>query len=128
MPRRLAPLLLVAIVVSGACSSPLLSRTATPGTVHARVVTSAGGSRLLLVPVDHGRGNAAATLLTCPRGVARAEAPRCERESGADPKADPRIRVSNACFVQMQLAGVVLVNPLIVACQNPLPVRWPVAA
>src|SRR5437879_2434916 len=51
MPRRLAPLLLVAIVVSGACSSPLLSRTATPGTVHARVVTSAGGSRLLLVPV-----------------------------------------------------------------------------
>ncbi|HXM55429.1 MAG TPA: aspartyl protease family protein [Candidatus Dormibacteraeota bacterium] len=51
MPRRLAPLILALLVLAGACSSPILSRTTTPGTVHARVVTGGGGSRLLLVPV-----------------------------------------------------------------------------
>jgi hypothetical protein len=51
MARRLAPLLLAALVLAGACSGGLLNRPATPGTVHARVVTGGGESRLLLVPV-----------------------------------------------------------------------------
>jgi Aspartyl protease len=51
MPRRALPLLLLAALAMG-CSSPLLARPSGPGLVHARVVSGAGGSRLMIVPVS----------------------------------------------------------------------------
>jgi Aspartyl protease len=48
--RRILPLLAVA-ALAAACTSLTLDRSPSPGTVHARVVTGPGGSRLLVVPV-----------------------------------------------------------------------------
>jgi Aspartyl protease len=52
MPRRLLSLLLVSTLAAAVgCSSPVLERTTGSGIVQARVVSGAGGSRLLIVPV-----------------------------------------------------------------------------
>lgn len=52
MPSRLPSLLVVtALVVTAACSSPVLGGSTGSGTVHGRLVSGAGGSRLLIVPV-----------------------------------------------------------------------------
>jgi hypothetical protein len=51
MPSRRALVLLVAAALAvAACASPLLNAPS-PGTVHARVISGSGGSRLLIVPV-----------------------------------------------------------------------------
>jgi len=39
------------LAVTTACANAVLDRSPSPGTVHARVVSGAGGSRLLIVPV-----------------------------------------------------------------------------
>jgi Aspartyl protease len=52
MPRRpLSLLLLATLALAAACSSPVLERGTGTGTVHGRVVSGAGDSRLLIVPV-----------------------------------------------------------------------------
>ncbi|HSR23633.1 MAG TPA: aspartyl protease family protein [Candidatus Eisenbacteria bacterium] len=52
MPGRLLSLLLVtALAAAAGCTSPVAGRSTASGTVHARVVSGAGGSRLLIVPV-----------------------------------------------------------------------------
>ena len=52
MPSRTRSLLLLTVLaVAAGCTSPVLARTSAPGTVHARVLAGAGGSRLLIVPV-----------------------------------------------------------------------------
>ena len=44
-------LAVAALAAVAGCTSPVLDRSPSPGTVHARVVDGAGGARLLIVPV-----------------------------------------------------------------------------
>ncbi len=44
-------MLFAVLLVTAGCSSPTLTRSSGQGTVHAKVVSGSGGSRLLIVPV-----------------------------------------------------------------------------